>query len=270
MSQTAPDTLTGQLGEVALHRWSAAQPTFAVLLAHGYAEHARRYDHVAERLVAAGAAVLAPDHHHHGASEGTKGDIPSLDPLVDDLDAARKLLAGEHPDLPLVLVGHSMGGLLSTLLVQRDPSPFAAVVLSGPFYGNPGFEALLGMDPIPEVPLDPGALSRDPTVGEAYLADPLVYSGPIQRSTLEAMLGGVKTAAAGPSFGELPVLWIHGEHDQLAIYEVAKGVFEHLRGPGTAERSFPEAQHEIFNETNKDEVLDAVVSFLAGQGVGGG
>ena len=82
--------------------------------------------------------------------------------------------------------------------------------------GNPDIEALLGMDPIPDVPIPPEALSRDPEVGRAYAADPLVYHGPFKRATLEALFGAVRDVAAGPSFGALPTLWIHGEHDGLA------------------------------------------------------
>ena len=96
-------------------------------------------------------------------------------------------------------------------------------MLSGPVIGrNPEFEALLEMDPMPEVPIDPAVLSRDPAVGEAYLADPLVYNGPFKAQTLRALFAAVEALAQAPGLGSLPVLWIHGEEDALAPHAATK------------------------------------------------
>jgi alpha-beta hydrolase superfamily lysophospholipase len=139
----------------------------------------------------------------------------------------------------------------------------AALVLSGPIIGGaPAIEALLELDPMPEIPIDPSVLSRDPAVGEAYLADELVYHGPFQAPTLRALATAVQTVAAEPGFGSLPVLWIHGEKDALAPYETTAEAWVHLEGEGSEQKVYPAAQHEIFNETNRDEVLDDVVAFI--------
>src|SRR5581483_3158208 len=155
---------------------------------HGYGEHSGRYEHVARRLMDDGAVVYAPDHYGHGRSDGDRGVVPDVELLVDDTERVVTLAAGEHPGLPLALLGHSLGGIIATRLVQRDNHGVSALVLSGPVIGgNPGFEALLAMDPMPAIPIDPAVLSRDEHIRLQYARDPLVYHGPLGRQTLEGI-----------------------------------------------------------------------------------
>ncbi|HVK29910.1 MAG TPA: alpha/beta fold hydrolase [Nocardioides sp.] len=255
--------LAGARGELVVHAWTADAGRFVVLLAHGIGEHAGRYDHVARHLVAHGAAAVhAPDHAGHGLSEGPRAEV-EVESMVADLHRVAERLRRDHPGLPLVLVGHSLGGIISTRYAQEHPGELAALVLSGPVIGgNPGFEALLAMDPMPEVPIDPAALSRDPAVGEAYLADPLIHHGALSRETLQDIFAAVATIAAGPGLGGLPTLWLHGELDPLAPYDVTAAAFEVVGGTALEHRSYPGAMHEIFNETNRAEVLEDMTSFL--------
>ncbi|KLL09650.1 MULTISPECIES: alpha/beta hydrolase [Protofrankia] len=263
---TSPGTITtlaGSHGALALHRWSAQQPSFVALLAHGYGEHAGRYDHVARRLSDAGGAVYAPDHIGHGRSEGERAHVELLEDIVTDLGTVAKHATAEHPGLPVVLIGHSLGGIVAVRYVQRAVGPVDALVLSGPVIGgNPAIFALLDLDPIPDVPLDPAALSRDPAVGAAYAADPLVYHGPFHRESLQTLKDVVATIAAGPGLGDLPTLWIHGELDPLAPLAETRAAFERIGGSNLRQKVYPGALHEIFNETNSDEVLDDVVAFV--------
>ena len=128
--------------------------------------------------------------------------------------------------------------------------------------GNPGFKGLLAMDPLPDVPIDPAVLSRDPKVGEAYAGDPLVYHGPLTRPTLEAIFAAVDAISHGPGLGTLPTLWIHGEEDALAPLAATREAIERIRGDRLEEQVYPGARHEILNETNREEVLDEVAGFL--------
>jgi len=253
----------GEKGRIFVRNWTNDGATFVVLLIHGYGEHAGRYQHVADALVAIGATVYAPDHQAHGKSEGTMALIEDMEIPVTDSHTVAERARAEHPGLPLVVVGHSMGGVIATRFVQRFPGEAAALVLSGPVVGgNPGFEMLLDLDPIPEIPIDPATLSRDPAVGEAYAADPLVYHGPFRRETLQALLDAVHAIADGPDFGDLPTLWIHGTHDQLVPYDVTKPVIERIGGTALEQIAYEDAEHEIFNETNRAEVLADMTSFL--------
>jgi alpha-beta hydrolase superfamily lysophospholipase len=249
-----------------VHRWSAAEPRSIVLIAHGYGEHAGRYEHVAQRLVDdLDAAVYAPDHRGHGRTDGATGLVEDGEAITTDLHDVADSARAEHPGLPVALIGHSMGGLIATRYAQRFGSELAALVLSGPAIGgNPAFEQLLAMDPIPDVPIDPAVLSRDPAVGEAYAADELVYHGPFQRVTLEQLFAAIGRVAEGGGFGDLPTLWIHGSDDQIVPLDVTRPAIERVRGTNFVERIYEGARHEVFNETNRDEVLDDVVTFLRG------
>jgi alpha-beta hydrolase superfamily lysophospholipase len=247
-----------------VHRWSAAEPRCIVLIAHGYGEHAGRYEHVAQRLVEdLGASVHAPDHRGHGRTGGATGLVADGEAITSDLHEVSNAARAAHPGLPVALIGHSMGGLIATRYAQRFGDELAALVLSGPVIGgNPAFEQLLAMDPIPDVPIDPSVLSRDPSVGEAYAADELVYHGPFQRVTLEQLFAAIGRVAEGPSLGDLPTLWIHGSEDELVPLDVTRPAVERLRGTHFEEHIYEGARHEVFNETNRDEVLGDVVAFL--------
>jgi alpha-beta hydrolase superfamily lysophospholipase len=255
--------LPGARGGIVVHEWACEHPRYLALIAHGYGEHAQRYAYVADHLVRHGAAVYAPDHLGHGRSEGERALVERVDDMVNDLDAVARKARDDHPGLPLALIGHSMGGLLATRFAQLHGSRLAALVLSGPAIGgNPAIEMLLTMDPLPEVPIDPSTLSRDPEVGRAYMDDPLVWHGPFRRATLAAMVGAVRAIADGPSLGALPTLWLHGEEDRLVPLADTRPAIEHIGGERLESITYPGARHEVLNETNRGEVLAALTSFI--------
>jgi alpha-beta hydrolase superfamily lysophospholipase len=99
-------------------------------------------------------------------------------------------------------------------------------------------------------------------VGAAYAADPLVYHGPFHKATLQSLAGSVDVVAAGGSLGALPTLWIHGANDQLVPYELTAEAIERIKGSSLRHTVYEGAAHEVFNETNSDEVLAEVAGFL--------
>src|ERR1700716_685015 len=103
MSTAKPIELHGRRGRIVVHRWSTTAPRFVALVAHGYGEHAGRYGHVAERLVAEGATVYAPDFEGHGLSAGDRARAESVDDLVDELASVYELGRTDHARLPVVL-----------------------------------------------------------------------------------------------------------------------------------------------------------------------
>ncbi len=248
------------VGRVQVRRWPAEDPDRLVVLVHGYGEHGGRYGHVADRLVEAGALVVAADHVGHGKSEGEPVLITDFDGLVADVGAA---VSSAASDLPTVLIGHDMGGLVATRYAQHNP--LAALVLSAPVLGTWQGLDVLSLPEIPDTPIDPDVLSRDPEVGKQYAADPLVWHGPFKRATLEAMERGLQAVMSGPSLGDLPLMWIHGEDDQLVPIEGTRAGIEHLRGPRYVERIYPEGRHEMFNELNAEDVLADVTEFVRAQ-----
>jgi alpha-beta hydrolase superfamily lysophospholipase len=263
MTSPTATEIEGGKGRLALHRWSADKPTFVAVLVHGYGEHAGRYGHVAEALVGAGAAVYAGDHLGHGASEGERALVENREDLVDDTARVVDLARDEQPGLPVVLIGHSLGGIVATRNAQRPDHGLAALVLSAPVIGgNPDLLGLVNLPEIPDIPIDPEILSRDPETGRAYAADELVYHGPFKRATLQAIVDSIDAVATGGDFGDLPTLWIHGDQDGLAPIAHARPAVERVRGTVFEERVYEGARHEVFNETNRDQVIADVLAFI--------
>lgn len=259
-------TLTGHAGTLAAYRWSPpedASPRYAALLVHGYGEHMGRYDELAGRLVADGAVVYGVDHLGHGRSEGERVLLADLELVVDDVRRLREVAMSEQPGLPVVMIGHSLGGTIATRYAQRHRDDLAALVLSAPAIGEwAALDGLLAPDEVPDVPIDPAVLSRDPRVGAAYAADPLVWHGPFKRPTLLAMRTMLETINDGPTFDDLPVLWLHGEDDHLVPYDGTAVGWARVAGPGDEAGTYAGARHEIFNETNRREVVDDVLAFV--------
>ncbi|MDV3220226.1 alpha/beta hydrolase [Intrasporangium sp.] len=255
----------GHAGTIVGRRWTAdtaTPPEYVVLIVHGYGEHSGRYGHVAARLVEDGAVVYAIDHVGHGRSDGERVLINSFQEVEEDVHLLEARAREEHPTLPVVLIGHSMGGLIGARYAQRWGDGLAAIVLSGPVLGRwRAAEALLAADEIPDAPIDPSTLSRDPAVGEAYVADPLVWHGPFKRPTLEAIEEALAMITGGGAVDD-PILWLHGEEDELVPMADTKQGWATLAGRHASSTSYPGARHEIFNETNHDEVLDDVIAFI--------
>ncbi|MEU2351409.1 lysophospholipase [Streptomyces misionensis] len=263
MPHVRAHTLDGTRGELAVREWPHPAPRFLALLAHGYGEHAGRYDALAAVLTGHGGAVYAPDHMGHGRSAGERVLIEDFEDVVTDLHAVAELAEAARPGLPLVLVGHSMGGLIAARYAQRYGARLRALILSGPVIGTwelPG--RLLALPRIPDTPVSPSALSRDPAVGAAYAADPLVWHGPMKRPTLQAFVRALDAVAEGGAVPGLPLLWLHGDDDRLVPLPGSRIGVERLGGGDLTERIFPGARHEVFHETVKDEAFAETVRFL--------
>ncbi|MGW1894674.1 alpha/beta hydrolase [Streptomyces sp. NPDC002004] len=263
MATAREHTLTGTRGTITAREWGDGRPGHVVILVHGYGEHIGRYEHVADALVRGGAAVFGPDHAGHGKSQGERVLVEDFEDVVTDVRTVEQLARAAHPELPVVVVGHSMGGLIAARHAQRYGEGLAGLVLSGPVLGDwklPG--ALLAFDELPDIPIDPATLSRDPAVGKAYAADPLVWHGPFRRRTLQSFVDMLSTVDAGGDLGPLPTLWIHGGDDRIVPLDGTRAGIERLRGSDLTEHIRPGARHEVLNETDRDEVLAVLTEFV--------
>jgi alpha-beta hydrolase superfamily lysophospholipase len=257
-------TLQGHAGSLYVREWERADASHVAVIAHGYGEHIGRYDHVAAALANHGAAVYGLDHLGHGKSDGERALIPDFDPVVDDLHLLIEHGLAEHPGAPVALIGHSMGGLIATRYAQRHGDLLTALVLSAPLIGNPGNGALLALEHLPEIPIDPAVLSRDESVQQAYGTDPLVYHGGLRRPTLAAMAGALLDAALDSHRIRGPVLWQHGQADELVPLAGSARLIELLDNAEVTVRHYPHARHEIFNEINRDEILEDTARYIKG------
>ncbi|MFC5212725.1 alpha/beta hydrolase [Streptomyces coerulescens] len=263
MADTREHALDGRRGSIVVREWPNPRPGFVALVAHGYGEHVGRYAEVADVLVSRGAAVFGPDHVGHGRSAGERVVIEDFEDVVADLHAVAALARAAHPDVPLVLVGHSMGGLVAARYAQLHGDELTALVLSGPVIGDWELpRRLLAREEIPDTPISPAALSRDPEVGAAYTGDPLVWHGPMKRPTVEAFARMLDTVSRSGAVGSLPLLWLHGDDDRLVPLAGSRVGIEELRGKDVTERVYAGARHEVFHETNKAEVFADLIRFL--------
>ncbi|SMC64818.1 alpha/beta hydrolase [Janibacter indicus] len=264
MSSIPPEDIEtqGHAGLLIGSQWSPpADPTWVAVIAHGYGEHVGRYQWVAERLTADGAVVYAHDHIGHGRSEGERVLVDDFEGVVDDLHLLVQRAHEEQPDLPLVLIGHSMGGMIAARYTQRHPETLTATVLSGPVLGSWEPTALADLDEIPPTPIDITTLSREPDVGRAYEADELVWHGDFKRPTLLALRACLEAITRGGRL-TVPTIWLHGADDQLVPIDRSDEGWAHIAPDGALSKRYPGARHEIFNETNREEVLDDVLAFV--------
>lgn len=269
MTDAREHVLARTRGAITAREWPHPRPRYLAVLAHGYGEHIGRYAELAGVLVEHGAAVFGPDHIGHGASAGERVVIEDFEDVVTDLHAVAELARAGRPDLPIVLIGHSMGGLIAARYAQRYGAELAALVLSGPVIGAWDTPARLlaheaAHGEIPDIPVNPAALSRDPGVGAAYAADPLVWHGPMKHPTLRAFVRTLADVAEAGDVGGLPVLWLHGDDDRLVPLAGSRAGVERLSGGALTARVFPGARHEVFHETNRQEAFTEVTAFLDG------
>ena len=253
----------GSEGRITVRVWGHPGARRVVVISHGYGEHIERYDHVARTLRARGAVVYGPDHLGHGLSAGERVLITDVEHVVDDLLQVIERARAAHPGLPIVLLGHSMGGLIATRLAQRAARPqLAGLVLSGPAIGLGPVMAQMTDAGFADQPLDVAALSRDPAVGEAYAADPLVWHGAWKAPTLAALARAQDAVEQGPGFADLPLLWIHGTEDALVPITLTRPTVARLRGADFTAHEHDGGRHEVFNETDRERALDVLCAFV--------
>jgi len=269
--------------QIAAYRWDpAGRPRAAVQLTHGMGEHAQRYDHVARALNEAGFAVYAQDHRGHGASADPealgdlgKGGWPGL---VDDIGLLSAVIRAEHPGLPLILLGHSLGSFALQQYILDHSDEIDGVVLTGTAAIDL-LEGALDLDqPIDlslfNAPFQPARtdydwLSRDEAMVDAYVADPRCGFG-IDTDSARAMFAGARRGAdpaqAARIRSSLPVYIAVGEADPVnGGLALLTPLTERYKAAGLTDvtvRTYPGARHEILNETNRDEVIAELTGWL--------
>lgn len=267
---------------LATYTWDdVTDPVGVVQVAHGLAEHSERYGRLAEALNAAGYVVHAVDHRGHGASitdrAGDFGPV-GFEGLIADVAAYGASLRAASPGLPLFLVAHSMGSFAAQSVLLEHSDLYDGVVLSGSTAldllaaglaqaeGPVGLEAFnAGFEPRTGYEW----LSRDEAEVDAYVADPLCGFD-LPDETVPALFGAAATLADPASLArirpDLPILVASGAADPLAGGgELVQVLAQRYRDAGVRDvtvRVYDGARHEIFNETNRDEVTRDVIGWL--------
>jgi alpha-beta hydrolase superfamily lysophospholipase len=250
-------------------------PRGVVVLCHGYAEHARRYDHVAQRLGESGLAVYALDLRGHGRSGGKRVYLRDISEYTDDFHTLVGIAAAEYPELKLVVLGHSMGGGVVFAYGVEHPDDYAAMVLSGPAVDAEQGQApvmvhlakvlgkILPGLPVEQLPAD--AVSRDPAVVAAYENDPLVHHGKLPAGIARALFNvGEAMPRRAPAL-TAPLLVVHGGQDKLIPVQGSRHLMECVGSDDAHLTVYPELYHEVFNEPERAVVLNDVASWIEGK-----
>jgi alpha-beta hydrolase superfamily lysophospholipase len=249
-----------------------------LVLVHGLGEHIGRYDPLAAALAAEGYAVHGYDQRGHGRAEGPRAQVDRFEQLVDDLGDVVARVRAAHPERPLVLFGHSLGGVVALRAAQAGVVEPDLLLLSSPALrvggDAPGWlRALLTRlaGPFPDLPtqaLDVSALSRDPAVVAAYRDDPAVFHGPVKaRMATELVRAGAAALAdarapAGSAHPGPPVLIVHGREDRIADPAASEELHGALAGRDATLELYDDGPHELFNDPLRERVLGDVLGWL--------
>jgi alpha-beta hydrolase superfamily lysophospholipase len=246
--------------------WESESPRAAILITHGLGEHSGRYEHLGTRLSESGYAVRAIDHRGFGRSGGHRAFVERFDVYLDDLEPeVADLRSG---GLPVVLYGHSLGGLIALAYTLGDRTRPDLLVLSAPAVAAdiPASKRLaarvLGRV-LPRLMIPNGLtgdqLSRDPAVGEAYFADPLVITKSTTRLGAEGFRVMDETAERVAAGIPVPTLVVHGGADPI-VPPAASEPLGHL--PGVERVVFPDFRHESHHEDGGEALVAAVTGWL--------
>lgn len=242
-----------------------------VIVVHGLGEHAGRYEHVARHLNAWGFAVRGYDQCGHGESSGARGSLPSDTRLLDDLaDMVDSTRTRYGKDTPVILIGHSMGGLVVGRFVSLQMRAVEGLVMSSPALdaGMNAFQKLL-VSVLPKIAPDlrvgngvkPQFVSHDPAVVAAYKADPLVHdriSARLARFIAEA---GPQTLALAPQW-TVPTLLMYAGDDRLLNPDGSRVFAAQAPKNVVTTQCFDTLYHEIFNEKDAGPVFATMKKWL--------
>ena len=240
-------------------------PKALLLLVHGAGEHSGRYLHLAAFFTEHDIAVAALDHNGHGQSSGTPGHVGSFDVYLEDLEQFYNHIAQQFAGVPLFLLGHSLGGLISChYLLQRQDS-FVGCVLSGPLIMSelqPGWVQMMAIRLLARVSpqlglkqLDASGVSRDPEQVKKYVADPLVFHGKASARMVGELFASMAAMQARVASIKLPILILHGGADVMTSPDGSRYLYEHIRSKDKTLKIYPGLYHEIFNEPEQLDVL---------------
>jgi alpha-beta hydrolase superfamily lysophospholipase len=284
-----------------VNQWLPAAPLKAViLLAHGMAEHSARYARLAEQFCAHDYGVYAPDLRGHGqtADQGTLGHFADDDgwcKVVGDLASLNQHIGQQHPDVPIILLGHSMGSYIAQAYLLHHSASLHAAILSGSNFqpvslyraaqqiarfeklrqGAKGRSALIEWlsfgsfnKKFKPVRTRFDWLSRDPAEVDLYANDPLCGFRCTNQLWID-LLGGLQQISKASNLAQidpgLPLLVIGGECDPVSEGKRLTDLANALRTAGSQNlqlKIYPQARHELFNETNRDEVIADVLSWI--------
>jgi alpha-beta hydrolase superfamily lysophospholipase len=261
------------------HSWAAENPKAVVQIAHGLGEYAARYEYFAQALVAAGYSVYADDHRGHGQTglEQHGGDASKLGRLgpgglratIAAIRQFTSIIRAGHPGLLLAVIGQSWGSLMVQTIVNQHASDYDAVILAGTAHRVPGSMNSGQLNAKHKHLGTTGYewLSRDAAVSKAFLDDPLTFYADVLK--LFGLADGLRLFGAPAKHIEkdVPLLIVIGSEDSLggerSVRNLAKAYLTRSKLTDVEVIVYADARHDLFNETNRDEVNADIVKWLS-------
>ena len=247
------------------------RPKAVIALIHGFGEHTGRYEHVGEAFNKAGYILIGFDLRGHGKSEGVRGHASSYDALMEDITDFKTLVEVRYPNLPYFLYGHSMGGNLVLNYCLRCKPDVVGAIVTGPWLrlasAPPSLQVRLAKtinnifpDFAQNSNLETAALSHDQNVVEAYDHDPLVHAQISVRLFVSIYESGLWALDHAEELS-IPLLLMHGTADRITSF-AASAEFAKASGKVTTWRPWDGFYHEIHNEPEKVDVIQAMIEWL--------
>lgn len=253
-------------------RWSTVEPRAVILLAHGLAEHSGRYYEFADFFAEEGFTTWALDHPGHGQSGGKRGHVGQFEEYTDALGQLLTLARQAHPDIPFVLLGHSMGGLIAADFLLQHQDEFVAAVLSGAAIQSlqqPSravrFVTRMIAAVMPQLGvfrMDASGISKDPQVVSNYENDALVYRGKASAGLVTAIFSAMNRVIADAASIRLPLLILHGSIDKLTAVAGSKLLHEKVSSADKQIIIYDGLYHEILNEPERRQVMADILEWL--------
>ncbi len=247
-------------------------PIAKAVVVHGYAEHSGRYDYVGKYLAGNSIKVYAFDNYGHGQSSGKRALVTSIENFVSNLDSFVKFVKKDGEDLKLFIIGHSMGGAIAAIYAAEHGSVIDGIITSSAAIMPvpnlyPPFDIIAEFFSkfIPEaktVNLPAQKLSKDQKVVENYKSDSLTYTGKVKLRTAAEFSRIQKIVKKKCSNILNPILIMHGSKDRLAKPEGSRLLYNIVSSKDKEIKIFEGLKHELFNEPEKDKVLNVVKEWL--------
>ncbi|MEP5610828.1 MAG: lysophospholipase [Cyclobacteriaceae bacterium] len=247
-------------------------PKAVVCLLHGHGEHIGRYEHVVDYLSEKGIASVGFDFRGHGKSEGSRGHMPSMDTVLDDVEESLKFTRVNFLDIPMFLFGHSFGGCVTLTYVLKKPvteltgfiasSPWLALAFEPPKWKVKMGEYMASVFPRLTLAseLDTTHLSKDEELVKEYVSDPLVHNKVSAKFFSETVKAGSYVQQKAEDT-KLPGLVYHGDSDQIISFSATKRTAE--KSEKIEFHAFDGVFHEPHNDLEKQKVLSLLESWIS-------
>jgi acylglycerol lipase len=247
-------------------------PEAIIFIVHGLAENSGRYNETAAFLAKEGYAVFCHDHQGHGLSEGKRGYIKHFSTYAEDLTGFIDDTLEKYPEIPVFLLGHSIGGTIAISYCLKNQEKIKGLILSAPALQRgesiKGWQVVLtkilsvispkaGVDR-----LDSSTISKDRDVVNAYRNDELVYTGKLSARLCSEILKTMDTLPRETAKIELPVLIMHGADDRLVSPDGSRNIYETIGSDDKTLKIYQGLYHEIMNEPERDMVYKDVAEWI--------